>query len=237
MGDYINDYSKVVGKYAKDNILENEWFRAEKLLEKFENDLSFNIDNNHRAVSLYVTGDTGVSYLLKPNDYVDVISYIAEKKENNITIHPDIAKIILQNIKLLAIDRQLVRDEQKDSNAKDDKKITNFLVTLSVPTSEVEKLVLAQSIGSIKLVLRPLKENDIAKEHGITREELINNDKTTTEAQSSPKNITYTVKPKDTLKSISEKFYGTPDKYTIIQQKNNIENKNLIKAGQVLIIP
>ena len=71
------------------------------------------------------------------------------------------AKIILQNIEILAVDKQLNREEKTNDKAIDkEKTLTNFLVTLSVPTSEIEKLVLAESIGSIKLALRPLKDDN-----------------------------------------------------------------------------
>ena len=52
-------------------------------------------------------------------------------------------------------------------------------------------------------------------------------------------NRTYTVKKGDTLRSIAKSFYGDSSKYTKIYNanKDKISNPNLIKVGQVLVIP
>jgi serine/threonine protein phosphatase PrpC/LysM repeat protein len=49
--------------------------------------------------------------------------------------------------------------------------------------------------------------------------------------------VTYTVKSGDNLYKISQKYYGDPEKYTLIMNANNIEDANLIHVGQVLVIP
>lgn len=52
-----------------------------------------------------------------------------------------------------------------------------------------------------------------------------------------PESGWYTVKKGDTLYSISKRFYGDPQKYKLIMEANGIENPNLIKVGQKLLIP
>jgi nucleoid-associated protein YgaU len=47
----------------------------------------------------------------------------------------------------------------------------------------------------------------------------------------------YTVKAGDNLSRISERFYGTPSKYTGIAQANGISNPDLIRVGQQLNLP
>jgi Flp pilus assembly protein CpaB len=251
--DYIKDSSKIIGKYAKDTIVKDEGFHIDKLLDKGGNELSLKIDPDYRAISINVAGDSGVSDLLKPGDYVDIISYVAEKKEGSQVVSPDTAKIILQNIKLLAVDKQLSsEDEANDKKSDAENKVTNFLVTLSVPKLDVEKLVLAESIGSIKLALRPLKDNTTTDTNGTTFEELNvstdSNKVATVNQENSKGNIisekngsetykSYTVKYGDTLKGISQKFYGDKNKYIKIKQANNIKDENLIRPGQVIKIP
>lgn len=168
--DYIKDSSGIVGKYTKETILKNEGFHNSKLISTGKEDLSLRIDDNHRAVSISVTGDSGVSDLIKPGDFVDIVIYLTELKDGDKVIRPELSKIILQNIKLLAINRQLNRDE----NSKDEGEIpTKFLVTLSVSTSELEKLVLAENTGILKLALRPLNNSIVDETKGITGEELV----------------------------------------------------------------
>jgi pilus assembly protein CpaB len=256
--NYITDSSKIVGKYTQETILPNEGFFTDKLLDKNEDELSIKIANNYRAISINATGDSGVSALLKPGDFVDIISYVSEKKDGAKVIRQDTSKIILQKIEVLALDKQLNREAKVDDKTADNEnKLTNFLVTLSISTSDIEKLVLAESIGSIKLALRPLKDGATTKTNGTTWEQMNitsngknststkenvttptqNNNSKKAELNKKPKTTSYTVKPGDTLKMISKAFYGYQSKYTIIMKANNIKDQNLIFTGQVIKIP
>jgi len=49
--------------------------------------------------------------------------------------------------------------------------------------------------------------------------------------------VYYKVQKGDTLQKISMKFYNDPNKYKLIMEANEIDNPNLIKEGQKLIIP
>lgn len=255
--DYMQDSSAVVGKYTKETILLNEGFRKDRLLSEDGNELGFKIEANHRAVSVNVTGAAGVAELLKPGDYVDVIVYLAEKKDGQELVHPEMAKTILQNIKVLAVDKDIARDTTA-KKAEEDKVPTTFLVTLSVASSDIERLVLAEDIGSIKLVLRPLEKEENSNTQGATWKELsldtsgqpsntppqgdtnpppASNAGGGTTAENKNKLTYYTVKSGDTLRSISRSFYGTPDKYVLIRDMNKIGNQDKILTGEVLKIP
>lgn len=48
---------------------------------------------------------------------------------------------------------------------------------------------------------------------------------------------TYEVKKGDTLYGISRAFYGDPEKYRLIMEENNIADPDMIKIGQILVIP
>lgn len=48
---------------------------------------------------------------------------------------------------------------------------------------------------------------------------------------------TYTVQPRDTLRSIAQKFYGDPEKHELISEANGIDGDNLLQVGQKLEIP
>ncbi|RMD00362.1 Flp pilus assembly protein CpaB [Clostridium autoethanogenum] len=245
--NYIKDSSKIAGKYTTETISKNEGFHIDKLLEKGGDELNLKMDNDYRAISISVTGDSGVSGLLKPKDYVDIIVYTSEKRDGTKVVRPDEAKIVLQNIQVLAVDKQISR-ENKESNinksSDNGKAPTNFLVTLSVKVPDLEKVVLAQSIGSIKLALRPLKDERTTETNGVTWEEMsVNTDEKTFNKEnnlnitSSENYKSYTVEPGDTLKSISRKVYENEDKYTAIKEANNIQDENLILTGETIKIP
>lgn len=251
--DYIKDSSKITGKFTKETIFKNDGFKTDNLLDKNSNELCTRINDNYRAISISVTGESGVSDLLKPDDYVDVIVYLSEKKDGTKTVRPDIAKIILQNIEVLAVDKTINRDENTDnsnSTTAASNASPNFLVTLAVQKADTEKLVLAESIGTIKLDLRSLSDKDVIQTKGAVFNSLLNNSSsnvknasvekkvvTKTNISKTQKYINYTVKPKDSLRKISRKFYGDPNKYKIIKQANNIKNEDVIEKKQVIKIP
>lgn len=257
--DYIKKSSEIVGRYTKQTIYKDEGFFIDKLMtnDENENELSFKIDANHRAISINVSGATGVSDLVKPGDYVDIIVFLSEKKDGQKVIRPDLAKVIMQDVEVLAIDKQLSRDNQGKI---DDKIPTNFLVTLSVLTTEEEELVLAEGIGSLELALRPIKKEKDSNTNVVTEKELIAVDQISKKAtngsdvvkssingaNSLKKAISnaynykynyYIVKSGDTLKNISRAYYGNADNYKLISDVNNIKNVNIITPGKKIKIP
>jgi pilus assembly protein CpaB len=247
--EYIKNPADIIGKYSKETISKNEGFQVNKLLaENSGEELTLKVDKSHRAISISVSGDQGVSGLLKPGDFVDMVVYLTEKKDDKKVIIPEMAKIIMQNIEVLAVNKQLER-EDKIEEAKQN--ITSFLVTLAVPMDKVEKVVLAENIGTIKLALRPLKNAETTATQGITSDKLTENEKLEKTIPALPEKdlvshdkdkkneeyVNYLVKEGDTLKSISKDFYGDPDKYTVIQKANNIYNEDLILNGVILRIP
>jgi pilus assembly protein CpaB len=284
--DYIKDMNLVVGKYAKSTIEKDEGFLSSKLMDKNEStdEITVKIEKNFRAVSINATGDSGVSKLVKPGDYVDVFMYLSEKKDGKTIIRPDLSKMLLENIEVLAIDKKLVRDE---SVVEEEKETTNFLVTLSVKVEDVGKLILAEDIGSIKLALRSGEKEKAVAPKTITEAELYeintgsnsgsnstntntnsstsssnksntsstskntntnkatNTNKTTNRTsnnkQTSSKTTTnykyYTVKPGDTLMSISRLFYKNNVDYRLIKKANNINEDNNLEIGKKIKIP
>ena len=250
-GQFISDKNEIVGKYSKETILVDERFHKDKLLGELEKELSMKISGNNRAVSLFVNGEAGVADLIRPGDFVDVIVYLPELKENDRIVRPDLTKIILQNIQVLSIDKTQYRDEDERVE------IPNaFLTTLSVPVFEVEKLVLAEDIGNIKLALRPLDGDYIHQTDGFIWQEFmlddfskmkdmfqqyeVKKDEGTVvneEEYNYEKYYYYTIQYGDTLSKISQKFYGDTDKYELIQQVNRIEDEDKIIAGTGIKIP
>jgi pilus assembly protein CpaB len=253
---YIKKASDIVGNYSKVTILKDEGFNKEKLLEEKgnENELAFNIESKHRAVTVNVSGEAGVANLLKSGDYVDVVVYLPEKKEGQVTIRPDLTKMMLQNAKVLAVDKVLYRTETEEEEGEEEKKMPNtFLVTLSVPVEDIERLVLAEDIGNIELILRPLEKEDNNKTDGAIWQEILIDDTDEVEEEPSKNGDTskssdnssqkdqkftyYTVKKGDTLRSISNAHYGDPEKYKFIQEFNKLPNKNHIINGEVIKLP
>lgn len=248
----------LVGKYVVTKIYRDAQFHKDSVSEHLESDISLKISGNMRAVSLMINGASGVANLIKPGDRVDVAVYLPEVSANNVIIRPDIVKIIMQNVEVLAIDQDLTVETEEaigdDEILKGSQE--NYITTLAIPIQEVEKIILAKDIGLIDLVLRPLEGDYIYPTEGIIWQELLVDDfnqlkdmfpsyevKSIGENYVDPNEVTYdkyiyyTVEYGDTLKEISLLFYGTEDNYLLLKQVNNIEDENVISSGMGLKIP
>ncbi len=171
--NYMNKREDIVGQFSKETIIENEGFYREKLVDESHSELSLRIPANHRALSIGVTGGSGVAHLIKAGDFVDVVVYIGEREEEEEIINPEMAKMFLQRLEVLAIDKQMNREEGNGGSEVPG----GFLLTLAVPIHQVEILVLAENVGSIDVALRPLEDEDTPDTTGAQWEQLSINHK------------------------------------------------------------
>jgi pilus assembly protein CpaB len=120
--------------------------------------LSFIIPEGHRAITVAVNEVVGVAGFILPNSIVDVVATVnspyASASQNN-----RISKIILQNVKVLAVGQIL---EQKDG-----KPVTVPTVTLDVLPIDAEKLAIA-SENKVQLILKHLGDKEEVKTTGAT---------------------------------------------------------------------
>ncbi len=102
-----------------------------------------------RAVSTRISPETGAGGFILPNDHVDVI--LTRKGQND-------SETILSNIRVLAIDQTV---EEKHGQ----KVVVGKTATLELSPRGVEKLALAQQLGSLSLSLRSMSDarNDETK--------------------------------------------------------------------------
>lgn len=108
--------------------------------------LSALIRDGLKAVTVRVNDVEGVAGFVLPGDFVD----IALTRQNDKL--PAMTDIILQNVRVLAIDQTADAKLEKPSVVK--------AVTLEVDTTGAQKLALAGSVGTIALVLRKAGETD-----------------------------------------------------------------------------
>lgn len=169
----VQDMDKIVGMYAKEKILKGEVIPEDRLYKENEKNLSFRIPNGKRAISIAVNEIIGVGDMVKPGDYVDIYVTVNEKRidgKYSTTLYPDITKLLLQNVKVLAIEKEQFPNEEER------KEIPNmYSVTLAVSPLDGEKLILGEEIGSLRLALRPLQEDTIYETPGAIREDLVPN--------------------------------------------------------------
>jgi len=113
-------------------------------------------DPNKRAMSVKVDDVIGVAGFIKPADRVDVMVTIEPQagKQGN-----TIAKMILENVKVLAAGTQMER------KGKDEEPKQVQVITVEVEVEEAEKLALASNQGKLRLALR----NPLNKEQVLTK--------------------------------------------------------------------
>lgn len=97
------------------------------------------LDPGMRAVTIRVDDVRGVAGFIRPNDRVDVLLTQA-------TSGSAVADVLLKNVKVLATDQ--IANERQEGPA------VAKAVTIEVDTEQAQKLVLAQGVGSLSLILR-----------------------------------------------------------------------------------
>lgn len=111
-----------------------------------------------RAIAIPVKADTMAGGFVAPGDAVDVI--LSYEVATDVRENPEIASIvsksasetILRNIRVLAVDQESSREEDKAKVAR--------TVTLEVSSAGAEKLALATTMGDLTLTLRGIGDTD-----------------------------------------------------------------------------
>lgn len=106
------------------------------------------VEKGMRAVAIKVDEARGVAGFVRSGDRVDVILTRTDGKKDS---HSTYADLLLQDVKVLATG-QLSREKQ-------DRATVVKTVTVEVTAQQAQKLVLAQGVGTLSLVLRQTGES------------------------------------------------------------------------------
>jgi pilus assembly protein CpaB len=123
--------------------------------------LSAALDDNQRAVTIRVDDVTGVAGFLLPGDRVDVIMTreLGERGSGR-----PVNNILLQDIRVLGVGQ--ISSEQRD------KPVVVRAVTVEATPRQSQKLVLAQQVGRLSLVLRPAADRSVSSTHSVGMSDL-----------------------------------------------------------------
>jgi pilus assembly protein CpaB len=137
----------VVGKVALVTVPRNSPVAVNDIEQRGVNlGLSYVIPSFMRAVTVKVDPVIGVAGFLKPRDHVDVLATFRAGDQA-------VAKIVLQDVELLALGSQVEKDQMERGEGKpqsDGRETATLLVT----PDDAQKLVLAENEGKLRLVLR-----------------------------------------------------------------------------------
>lgn len=161
---------QVVGAVARRRILVNEPISPDALIKRGDRSIgSAVVSPGMRAISVQISAASGAGGFIAPGDYVDVLLSIAhnikvvgadgeaESAQGMAITLPDgdslvkyTTETVMRNVRVLAIDQKLGRDE--DAGPAD----VGKTATIEVSPHDAEKLLTANQLGSLTLVLRSL---------------------------------------------------------------------------------
>lgn len=164
----ISDIKDITGKLTIERIIAGEQIFRERLVDEEGVLLSYSLPEGTRAVSMNANEQISVTSLIRPGDYVDVIANFEKEDEDNgqvIKVFPRVTKIILQNVKVLALgqDMTLSVDKLKEQPS---------TVTLAIKEADVEKFIFATEYATIRLALRPVGDEGATPSQGATRQDV-----------------------------------------------------------------
>ena len=161
----VFDEKEVLNRSTKVAIFEGDFITPQKVFGDDETSGFVGmIPTDCRAVSVSVNDVTGVAGFAKPGDRVDVV--LVEKSDDSAT-----SSILLQDVLLLSINGDMGVKSSSDENVDPATQAINnpTIATLALKPNEVLQLISASKIGSIYLMLRPLKPSvDYVDGGGIT---------------------------------------------------------------------
>ncbi len=143
----------------------NEPITKAALVEQKANFLAATLAPGMRAVAINASARSAAGGFVSPGDYVDIVLNYRPRinlpggndaasqtiVRENVTGRA--AETIMQNVKVLAVDQSAARNE--------DKVLSGKVYTMEVDPKGAQVLSVADSVGSLELVLRPLGDDKI----------------------------------------------------------------------------
>ena len=105
-----------------------------------------------RAISIKVNAESGVSGLIMPGDYVDVVlTQVAEKAD---LARRALSETLLQNVRIIAIDQEIQGGQTNKATAG---KVAQT-VSLQLAPEQVQRIEVAKHLGTLSLAMRAAVE-------------------------------------------------------------------------------
>jgi pilus assembly protein CpaB len=151
----IRDFDQLKGKFLNKPLSAEQFVTPDDVDDKNNGTLASMLTPGMRAVGIKVTAEDVAGGFVQPHTRVDIMS-VVQRSENE-----TYAKVILQNILVLAVDQTAIRDPEKQA-------LIPSTVTVEVTPDQAEKLGLAMQLGRIKLTLRGPDDQKSVTTRGVT---------------------------------------------------------------------
>lgn len=164
----------IVGRVALDHIAVGQTvLRSAVSAEPGAGGLGSLVPMERRAVTLRVAEDTGIAYLLRPGDRVDVAVATLDDSQANAprarSGPPDLSRLVLQDLLVLAVGETLGREPPAAQRGQPAQRT----ITLAVTPDQVPLLALARGDGGYLLALRNPADRQLAGLGRLDRSDLL----------------------------------------------------------------
>lgn len=161
----VAELSQIEGNIATVDIVDGEVIVSQRFgTTVTETGGRLNVPDGLQAVSVQVSVVPGVAGFIEPNDTVSVLGTVEaadpEDEEGPATMR---TQYLLQNAVVLAVGQRVVTGENAPRINRSDE---NYIFTLALEPEDVEKLVFANSEGSVTFTLLPDDEQPEADTPG-----------------------------------------------------------------------
>jgi pilus assembly protein CpaB len=123
------------------------------------------IPDNMRAMTVPVNEVVGVAGFIHPGDFVDVLTTMPTPINGRSGDQEFRSKVVLQNIKVLAVGEDLMADDSKPVKVP--------VVTLLVTPEQSERLALSSTQGKLQLTMRAQRDQGEVDTSGVSPPELL----------------------------------------------------------------
>lgn len=162
----ISNLEDLEGRRPRSAIIEGEPILEAKLLEPGQvADPIQQIPKGMRLKTIAVNAEKGVG-LIGPGDRVDIQLFV--RKDQRTGVESAMSKIILQNIRVFAVDQTV----QRSPDGGEDKSIAKT-VSLMLTPEQASKLTMAEQIGELSLIPRNPDDEEVASWAEVKVEDLL----------------------------------------------------------------
>lgn len=166
----LSDVDQILGHITSTPILQGEQVVDTKLVKPSEAGLAFYVPKRLRGVAIAVDDYNGVGGHIKPGNRVDVVGTFDFGQGEKADVR---TVTLFQDLQVLAVGDDIgqptavVLDDGQQAPYQPEGLSASNTVTLAVTPDEAQKLIMAQSLGTLHLSLRSLWETErsVALEH------------------------------------------------------------------------
>ena len=156
--NYLTDPMAVVGMVMKSDVYAGEQIVSNRLIRLGETDdsttLAYKVSEGKRAITVSVNQISGLSYMIRPGNYLDIILGYSEKEKNAKGEEEEIpaSRYMLQNVLVLAVDGTMAKTGAGEYGT----------LTLEVSPEDALRISIAEMSGSMRMVMRsPLDYSEV----------------------------------------------------------------------------